>query len=119
MKARFNSMLPRDRRGTFRILHEDHRTHGGDRLSTNALKGSLRRESISSPIVSVHDQKTSVRRQASVLGCLLGSEERAGRLCLRRNRQPAIQPVGWFCFPVHKSLTVRNILSSKNVLAHS
>src|SRR5690348_8051423 len=98
MKTRFNCMLPCDRRGAFRILHEDHRTHGGDRLSTNTLEGSLRREPVSSPIVGVHDQKTSVRGAASVLGCLLGSAERAGRLRLRRNGQAAAKSVVWFCF---------------------
>src|SRR5438552_4154996 len=57
--------FPRQRRGSFRILHEDHGTYGGDGSPQGAIEDPPGGSGLSPPIVGVQDEQTCVRRPAA------------------------------------------------------
>src|SRR5712664_4923042 len=60
METRVDSSLPRDSRGSFRILHEHHCAHRGNGTAVDAIQGPVGVFCVSPPIVRVPDQNSGV-----------------------------------------------------------
>ena len=76
VEAGVDTAFPRDCCGPFGVLHEDHGTHGGNRLANEAVKGPLGCLVVPPPIISIHNEKA---RALVTTGCRLVGRRRIGR----------------------------------------